>query len=75
MSVWSQLIAKQPNVLFARGLQNDRAHKARTTKVYKQANDHVSTEYILCFVTMFRNKTFYFLYACILICFDVFLYF
>jgi hypothetical protein len=47
MSVWGQLIAKQPNVLFARGLQNDRAHKARTTKV-------------LCSVTMFRNKHFIF---------------
>ena len=56
MSVWSQLIAKQPNVLFARGLQNDRVHKARTTKVFKQSNDHVSTDYILCFVILFRNE-------------------
>jgi hypothetical protein len=27
MSVWSYLFAKQPNVVFARGLQNDRVHK------------------------------------------------
>ena len=60
MSVWSQLIAKQPNIVFARGLQNDRVHKEQTTKVYKQSNGHVSTDYVLCFVTMFRNKTFYF---------------
>mgnify|MGYP003411398266 FL=1 len=49
MSVWSQLIAKQPNVLFARGLQNDRVHREQTTKVYKQANDHVSSEYMFVF--------------------------
>jgi hypothetical protein len=49
MSVWSHLFAKQPNVVFARGLQNDRVHKEWTTKVYKQSNDHVSTVYSLCF--------------------------
>jgi hypothetical protein len=49
MPVWSQLIAKQPNVAFVRGLQNDRVYKEQTTKVCKQSNDHVSTDYVLCF--------------------------
>jgi hypothetical protein len=52
MSVWSHLFAKQSNVLFARGLQNDRVHKEWTTKVYKQSNDHVSTDYVLGFVIL-----------------------
>ncbi len=56
MSVWGQLIAKQPNVLFARGLQNDRVHKEWTTKVYKQSNDHVSTDYILCLLLCFAMR-------------------